>query len=63
MPLFQLMQGPRYGQWTSAVQWRRGVDLVDAAMWIDGDAHVAGLVFMRLDLFHLEYVRSNYTVS
>jgi len=63
MPLFQLMQGPRYGKWTSAVQWRQGVDLVDAAVWIDGDAHVAGLVFMWLDLSHLVYACSNYTVS
>lgn len=37
-------EGPLFGRWTSVVRWRGGVDVADAAMWIDGDAHAAGLV-------------------
>jgi hypothetical protein len=42
-PLALLHQGPLFGRWASAVRWR-AADVADAAMWIDGDAHVTGLV-------------------
>jgi len=64
---FQLHQGPRYGKWMSVVQWRKGADLIDAAMWVDGDAHIAGLVNLMdcasFSSMYLPTLALNLTVS